>query len=217
MANMASNDYRQMAQAIMAEGGQGKQSPFDPKSFAMKRRQAWDETEDGSESGFDQETLQMLLDQLGNEGVAALSAGDVSNAMLREAPSEEVSSSYGNLSAEDKLKLLQEIVNSDGLGSMENIIGEFSSGNAQGGDASYGDALNEVIQSIGPEQFLQMSAEEMANATGWNISPEEAQLYDTMSPEDRMGALNYIIQSAGMGSFQEYMDEQVRKDVGQPE
>lgn len=108
-------------QAILAQ--MGPDAGFDINEFIAQRQSDWDNDTTGGEGGFDSDTLQMLVDALDGEGVNALSAEDVSKAMLRKAPSPETASAYNALGPTEKMQVLEELVGADGLGDLEWAIG----------------------------------------------------------------------------------------------
>lgn len=98
------------------------QEAFDLEAFINGRKKAWDEDDSGSETGFDQDTLNILIQELGNDGVASMSGNDASKAMLRGELDEEAAQMYEALSPEQRIQLLQMIVDSDGLGGFKDTI-----------------------------------------------------------------------------------------------
>lgn len=93
----------------------------DLEDFAQQRQAAWEADETGSEGGFDGETLNMLTEMLDAEGVAQLPAKEIMPILLRDASPEEAAF-YDALPAPEKLKILDEIANSDGLGSISSFM-----------------------------------------------------------------------------------------------
>lgn len=116
----------EMINSILGEQlGQGSApQAFSAKDFAKQRLDAWNSGKDheGSEVSFDNETLDMLLDQLDGEGVNALPAKDMMQILLRGDPSQDEADFYNNLGPEEKMQLLEQIIDSDGLGSIKDFM-----------------------------------------------------------------------------------------------
>lgn len=117
MGGMVGSEYQKLAEQIMAEQSSGP----DIESFIAQRINDWQNDDTGSEVGFDEDTLKMFEEQFGADAVEQLSAKQAMELLLRGAPSDDLTAQFEGLSLEQKRKFLEDIINSDGLGSAENM------------------------------------------------------------------------------------------------
>ncbi len=119
----------------------------------------WTSDRTGSEVGFDQDQFSYLIDEIGPEELFSLPAKDVMALLLRDTTPEE-DAFYNAMRPEDRAHLVEEIVNSDGLGSISSFMPE---GNAAKHDSrTYSQQLSpqdEVLDQmlIGEQDELQRS------------------------------------------------------------
>ena len=95
----------------------------DEQSEATPDDEAVEGEENGNESAIDQKAYDNLVKKYGPDGVLQLDAKDVMSALSRDATPQEAAY-YNNLDPQAKQKLLEDIINSDGLGSISSFMDE---------------------------------------------------------------------------------------------
>ena len=125
-------DYNENTEAAYGKGpmqrfsnrpaSAGPNQSYRPMELTEERLNAWNTGDDGSEVGFDNETLNILADMLDPEGVAALSASGATMPLLRGSATPEEEQYWNSLSDVEKLDLLDQIAASDGLGRILSFI-----------------------------------------------------------------------------------------------
>lgn len=78
---------------------------------------------------------------------------------------------------------------------------------AEGGDAWLAERTNRIIDAVDPSVFFSLSAEELADVAGLTIDGEEAEIYNAADPQTRAQMIDFINESAGMGSLEEFVKD----------
>lgn len=106
----------------------------------------------------------------------------------------------------DYHKIGQDIIDEDGVDRSDPKKMQ----DVQGGDGDYEHEVGKWIEQH-PE-ILELPADQMSKQIGLGLAPEDAEIYDGASPEERANMLLYITQTAGQGSLVDYMEQQVNTD-----
>lgn len=121
-----------MANGKDPDGGlSGEEDVSSPASaraakVASKRSEAYNDPNNpeftGNDTAFDAQSMSMAQDAIGEESIVNLQPDEIMRVLLRGKPSPEAREYYNQLSPDDKLRMLDDIINSDGLGNIDNLM-----------------------------------------------------------------------------------------------